>query len=479
MTESAKPGPWRAIQDATFEIGGDDQLSALRREFDTEPSDDEGKRRLLEKWEQWLRDAKIRLGTLLKGDAIAFLLGSGASREAGGVLLRTVPLEIERALLEVGCQDEKVKPWLRAVYAAVDAIASEGREGRSDAQILTRKAEVQKGATELAVNYEALLGCLHRWRSALPEHATDGSIHLSGSLNTQVSAHDLDEALKRAKSELLSRCALPKASAGTAPLETHKTFLRKILTRPLNLRRANVFTLNYDTLIEQAADAEGSVLLDGFAGNVHRVFRPEGYDHDLYFPGDTTEGRVHRLDRVLHLYKLHGSINWRATAASWDNPYGVSIASPDDAKSSPTLIFPTPVKYGEFLGMPYAELFRRFAAAVVRPQSVLVTVGYAFADDHVNAIIRQALTIPTFVLVVVDPKTPSPSPDTFVGALRKLADRRLWLVSGSTLGRFSAFVDLVLPDLREDEILRRVMDSHRALAPFTGLAEKRAAHHGE
>ena len=38
--------------------------------------------------------------------------------------------------------------------------------------------------------------------------------------------------------------------------------IKKILTRPLNLRRANLFTLNYDTLIEKAADAEGAVLLN-------------------------------------------------------------------------------------------------------------------------------------------------------------------------------------------------------------------------
>jgi hypothetical protein len=53
------------------------------------------------------------------------------------------------------------------------------------------------------------------------------------------------------------------------------------------------------------------VLIDGFVGSVRRIFRPESYDQDLYFPAETTEGRVHRLDRVAHLYKLHGSVTWK------------------------------------------------------------------------------------------------------------------------------------------------------------------------
>jgi hypothetical protein len=235
--------------------------------------------------------------------------------------------------------------------------------------------------------------------------------------------------------------------------------LRKVLTRPLNLKRANIFTLNYDALVEKAADAIGVVLFDGFVGTVRRVFRPESYDHDLYFPAETTEGRVHRLDRVFHLFKLHGSITWRAQAPDWDNPYGVSATGTSAAEDAP-LIYPTPTKYGETLGMPYAELFRRFASAVVRPQSTLLVIGYGFGDEHVNAIIRHALAIPSFTLVVVDPSPPAPDP---AGTFLAKRYRRLWLLAGDSFGRFSTFVDSALPDLRDEEILRRVMETHRSL----------------
>jgi len=252
---------------------------------------------------------------------------------------------------------------------------------------------------------------------------------------------------------------LPTANR-RAGLEAFKTLLRKLLTRPLNLKRVNVFTLNYDTLVEQASDAEGVVLLDGFVGSQRRVFRPESYEQDLYFPAETTEGRVHRFDRVLHLYKLHGSITWSGSESTIDDPYGVQAVSFQSDGTQPLLIYPTPAKYGETLGMPYSELFRRFATAVVRPQSVLFVVGYGFGDEHVNAIIRQALAVPSFTLVIVDPKPRS----DFVTNLRAQKDSRVWIAEGPSLGTLAGFVEQVLPDLRDEEIRKKILATHRALS---------------
>jgi hypothetical protein len=262
--------------------------------------------------------------------------------------------------------------------------------------------------------------------------------------------------LSLATKELAAAVDLP-VPGRAGELVTQRRFLRKILTRPLNLKRVNVFTLNYDTLVEQAADAEGVVLVDGFVGTLRRVFRPECYDQDLYFPAQTTEGRVHRFDRVAHLFKLHGSITWIAEEASMDNPYG--IRSGQGKTEGAPLVYPTPAKYGETLGMPYAELFRRFASTVVRPQSTLFVIGFGFGDDHVSAIVRQALAVPSFTLVVVDPV----ASNEFVKTLRGQKDSRVWILSGNTLGTFRGFVDNALPDLREEEVEERVQSTFKAL----------------
>ena len=239
----------------------------------------------------------------------------------------------------------------------------------------------------------------------------------------------------------------------------YKKFIRKILTRPLNLKRANIFTLNYDTLVEQAADTEGVILIDGFVGTIQRIFHPESYEQDLYFPAETTEGRVHRHDRVIQLYKLHGSLTWEATESSIDNPYGLTSKTGLSSDGWPIIIYPTPIKFTETLGMPYAEQFRRFSRAIIRPQSTLFSIGYGFGDEHVNSIIRQALTVPSFTFVIVDP---NPKSD-FVRSLRAQKDKRVWVFSGEVFGTFYGFVEHVLPDLRDEELRRQIVETQRAV----------------
>jgi len=443
-----------------FEIGGEDLLPLPRAE--TAPpgaaAQDASTQPLPR---EVLDDIRVRVGTLLKTETVSFLLGAGASVDCGGQLIGSVPLAVELDLHSeaiAGDARPRMRRWLPIFYLAVRHSSSDKTTPVTRDEILARRKTLEdKDVKPLGANFEQVLATLHRWRTALP--ASGGQLKMQGTSPLDATSNDLDECLNHATRALARACQLP-ASGKEDGLSTYKTLVRKLLTRPLNLKRVNVFTLNYDTLVEQASDAEGVVLLDGFVGTQRRIFRPESYEQDLYFPAETTEGRVHRFDRVLHLYKLHGSITWTASEPTIDNPYGVQSAAFDPAGSQPLLIYPTPAKYGETLGMPYSELFRRFAAAVVRPQSVLFVIGYGFGDEHVNAIIRQALTVPSFTLVIVDPAPKSP----FVKTLRAQKDRRVWIAEGPTLGTLAGFVDQVLPDLRDEEIRKKVLATHRALA---------------
>lgn len=477
------------ITQGIFEITGEDQLAKLKDSFSTPPETDESREKLIERWNQFLRDKKVQIGTLLKTDHLSFLLGAGVSKDAGGVLLGKIPLEVENTILQRGASSSRLRAWLKIFYLAAKRLSSDDdmipverdeiftRKERIE-QVLQENDEQARSQLQIAIGFENLLSLLYNWRCVLSDF--DNRLRIDGTIITSVNKDSLDKCLIEIITAFVECCRLPRNVNQEEAILPFSNFLKKILTRPLNLKRTNIFTLNYDLMIEKAADANGFILLDGFLGTQKRIFRPDSYDHDLYFPGDTTEGRVHRLDRVIHLYKLHGSINWISTVPTWNNPYGVSVED-EPEQGSRILIYPTPAKYGETLGMPYAELFRRFASAVVRPQSTLIVIGYGFGDPHVNTIIRQALTIPSFTLVIVDPSPPEPSTDStmFVSRLRAVKDGRTWILGGKTFGTFANFVEHVLPDLHDQQVMRKVVETHRSLGDLPDTRPNSGVPHAE
>lgn len=408
-----------------------------------------------------LKETRVRVGTLLKTDNVSFLLGAGASMKAGGIALASIPFELEKDLHTKAAEHAdsgQDAGWLSLFYKTLSALLGQ-------VFILEERRTMLDGdlgkVLKISLNLEDYLNHLHIWRAGMPECTTNIVLNLAADGTLALPKAGIDSLILEIKRSLMSLVDLP-ANGKEGALKDHRRLLKKTLTRPLNLRRANLFTLNYDTLIEQAADAEGAVLVDGFIGTLRRIFRPESYDLDFYFPAQTTEGRVHRFDRALHLYKLHGSITWHRCDTDWENPYGLfATFYNQETAEDDVLIYPSPLKYGQTLGLPYSELFRRFGSAIAQPQSVLFTVGYGFGDEHVNTLIRQALAIPSFTLVVIDP---APASD-FVHHLMQLCDERVWLVGGWQLGTFEHFVEKLLPDLREEEITAKVMNTYRALAP--------------
>lgn len=432
-----------------FEIGGEDLFASVN----AENQGDEKEVELI------IEGVRKRVGELLKIENVSVLLGAGASKECGGPMLRNIPLEIELELCEAGITqspDSQVKDWLLLFYNAIKFISGDNSMVTSEDGIDNRYELIKKNNNDnkLKVNYEELLSTLHRWSAALSNKAEN--LIIKSDIDITINRLNLDECIKHVTKVLANNCNL---RVKENKLLTHKNFIRKLLSRPFNLRRTNIFTLNYDTLIEQASDNAGIELFDGFVGTNKRYFRPESYEQDLHIPVETSKGQVHPHDRVLRLYKLHGSITWKASDTSYFNPYGVEMVNFDIAMNEDRLlIYPATNKYGDTLGMPYAELFRRFSSNVARSQSALLVVGYGFEDDHVNTIIQQALTFPSFTLVIVDP---DPKSD-LVKSFRKMEDSRIWIISGG-IGNFSNFVEKVLPDLIEDKIRTAIIKSQSEL----------------
>ena len=120
------------------------------------------------------------------------------------------------------------------------------------------------------------------------------------------------------------------------------------------------------------------------------------------------------------------------------------------------LIYPNPAKDVETLEYPYAELFRDFAAAACRPNSVVVTYGYGFGDDHVNRVLWDMLSIPSTHLVII-------SYDHAGGRLPAFYERvgrqeQITLLVGPHFGDLPTLVEHYLPKPAIDRTTWRMVD---------------------
>lgn len=188
-------------------------------------------------------------------------------------------------------------------------------------------------------------------------------------------------------------------------------FIMSFASRTGTRDRLNIFTTNYDRLIEAGADVAGLRLIDRFVGALSPVFRSSRMDVDMHYNPPGIRGEPRYLEGVARFTKLHGSLDWINVGDDIRRiglPFGAKTLKPflevaglsEDYSS--LMIYPNSAKDRETAEYPYVELFRDFAAALCRPNSTLVTYGYSFGDDHINRVIRDMLTIPSTHLVVID-----------------------------------------------------------------------------
>jgi SIR2-like domain len=309
-------------------------------------------------------------------------------------------------------------------------------------------------------------------------------IGLPQSLGTTVVSADDAAALERLLKKWIYRRCRALNDVADEELRHHEELMRRILLRSTTLPRCKIFTTNYDLVLERALDNLGVLYFDGFLGTLDRTLRTESYHYDLYYPGETTEGRVSRVDRVLHLYKMHGSINWRRRTTAGSD-VSIRHTVPEDGEYGDVMIYPSPLKLAEMNGYPYAEMFRHFSSQIHQPQSALFTIGYSFQDAHINRLIYQALSIPSFVLIIVIPSVNAPKdPDNLAAAdeiwrlVNVVNSKRILVVTGaekdatgqyvSGAGTLQEFSSAWMPDIRELTVDANAREEARnALLPLT------------
>lgn len=254
-------------------------------------------------------------------------------------------------------------------------------------------------------NIEDILSCVRRKLHAVGEGDT-----LSG-----LSKSDLIQLEKTIRATIAAQVN-PDRSSFPERLP-HEDFVRWIARMP-RAQPVEIFTTNYDILIETALEAERVAAFDGFVGCNRPFFSHESLTRPENAPGAAWT----------RLWKIHGSINWKL-----DTVRGRARVIRTEPHNEGEMILPSHHKYDESRKQPYSALLDRLTRVLDRDDAILFVCGYSFSDDHINAIIFDALEAKrrphVVALQYVDPEPGS-----------TLADRAGRFLNLMVLGPAAAYV---------------------------------------
>lgn len=377
---------------------------------------------------------------------------------------------------------KKVEPWLSAIFQSehLSLLLGSG---------FTSAVAFEAGATAAAMN-RVTFGCAHE--AKVNEHATAaaarmgrGEPNIEDQLSAAFALHAglsilgdgeaanwktaIDRemrnfllalaATERGVRDGFDRARIPDRAVARDLLAS---FLMSFASRAATRERLHIFTTNYDRLIERGCDLAGLRLIDRFVGSLEPEFRSSRLQVDFHYTPPGVRGEPRHLEGVVHFTKLHGSLDWRYEKPRLFRtplpfaPVDTHPGVPQEPRDS-VMIYPNSVKDVETAAFPYADLFRDFSAALCRPNSVLITFGYGFGDDHVNRIIADMLTLPsTHLTIIAWGEAPHERIAKFVQSIGH--PQQISLLLGKHFGDIRNLVESYLPKPAIDPLTLRMAE---------------------
>ena len=136
------------------------------------------------------------------------------------------------------------------------------------------------------------------------------------------------------------------------------------------LHPIEIFTTNYDLLIEEALERARAPYFDGFSGSYRPFFDAASVSTDVLPP------------RWTRLWKLHGSLGWKVS--------GDTVVR-TGSREATELIYPDHLKYDQVTRQPYSALFERLRSFLTSPDTLLLCSGFSFRDSHICAVLEEAM----------------------------------------------------------------------------------------
>lgn len=182
----------------------------------------------------------------------------------------------------------------------------------------------------------------------------------------------------------------------------HSSVLHKIL---------NIFTTNYDNLIEMSLEDKHVDYFDGFTGKITSIFSTNNYGK-IVSKQSAINNKTSELVSV-NLIKLHGSLYWYPNKDKIVfSDFKDRISRLTDLINCPTefvtyyeknflIVNPNEEKYNlTVLNSTYYDQIRLLSNELDKNNTLLIAFGFSFNDEHLKTVVDRALENPTLSLVV-------------------------------------------------------------------------------
>lgn len=177
-------------------------------------------------------------------------------------------------------------------------------------------------------------------------------------------------------------------------------------------KQANIFTTNYDLFIEKSSELFDTLRLnDGFDRRPNLQdrfpFSPKNFFNSIFNNGNAFGYQVEIP--TVNLIKVHGSLSWRRNS---DQIYfdataiGLEGGKPEDGNEHAyidkhAVVLPRKEKFKETtLDRTYYDLLRVYSNELDAENTLLISFGFSFRDEHIYDITKRALKNPTLKLVI-------------------------------------------------------------------------------
>lgn len=147
-----------------------------------------------------------------------------------------------------------------------------------------------------------------------------------------------------------------------------------------------VFTTNYDLVIEKSLESNQIPYFDGFVGAYEPFFWQESIEQP--------SGKNDLTRNWIRLWKIHGSLSWfwkLDTATGSQKIVRAGKFNSSSTVDNELVIYPSKEKYDSSRKQPFIAYFDRLKNFLLSGELLFIFSGYSFSDQHINDIIFNCL----------------------------------------------------------------------------------------